>query len=308
MRIALVVFCSVSIVAILAIGLLRAGGQEQTGPAQEDQRRKEVLAQIKRVREASEDPFPFVGALKKLFALANTEELRELKADASESLALDAAWQLVLQSVSAKDAEEGKRINPLEIERFLGLVEGRLRVRLPRVWENAFASVRSAGPGRISLSRPVGEALALLTDIGWVGFQTELIRTKSGYMLKSATRTVDLGPDILSPELDKQSLPRTFAQYDHSLWYVVVFRNQPNNSSNLYCLEESGKLVWKANVYAEGAIDTGGLSLSPIISLTVTDSAVLAFGATSEAYIEGFGKKDGKNLFRFSTYRNRSYP
>jgi hypothetical protein len=93
------------------------------------------------------------GELQLLFRESFSDEadpdfVRKCLADSDDTLSCRAAWQAVKDSVPAKKPSRPADLrapNALAIERFLGFVDGRLRVQMPSWWEDSLRSARLRG-------------------------------------------------------------------------------------------------------------------------------------------------------------------
>lgn len=74
---------------------------------------------------------------------ATDEELRHLiTTDACASVVLAAAWERLLRTSYQREQADERDIGEAEIQRFLGVVEGKMRVELPEWWELGICSAR----------------------------------------------------------------------------------------------------------------------------------------------------------------------
>lgn len=127
----------------VAIALVLMPGIWNSASAQEGAGRKEQ-------RQQATKPS---GRYEKLNAVSDADLHLRLQ-DASDEIALTAAWEEVLRSGINNSATVGP-IEAASLKRFVGYTNGRLKVNFPSWWENAFLGAVAAGRNdvRFRLSR-----------------------------------------------------------------------------------------------------------------------------------------------------------
>jgi hypothetical protein len=189
---------------------------------------------------------------------------------------------------------------------FVGFVEGRLNVVIPRTWEENILSAEANSQMTIqfpNVQRKPG------------GFR----KTASGYFAPSSVdvKTVDNGLHVLMGEsefrLDDALVERSRAKLGRvtglsaliagESCYVALYTDD-SHPYYMHCVErESSKLLWTANVWAglpEGVLSRSGSR--HLVNMVLKDGVLYLFGTCFECgYIEAVEVAGGKSIFRFST-------
>jgi hypothetical protein len=259
----------------------------------------------KRVEELRkrETPEALAEAYCVLFRDATDEELRQLTAHPNSGLALAAGWERVRRTVPVARQKNIVCPDKCVLCRFLGLVEGRVQVPVPRVWCTAVEAAKSYGCSSIQFP-----LLALQHDVEG-GYRVPGVncpvfpegrvsvrREGDRLLLTLNSRTWSL--------LDKGygRPPPVRALLAKDRLFVAVYISAPA-PFHLYALDSSsGDVIWSTKVWAEGGfVDYTGVG-SHEVEMQVQGNCVVVFGVAGGAmYIETFDTSTGKNMWRFGT-------
>lgn len=220
--------------------------------------------------------------------------------DQNESVA--AAWR-----VATVGSPEGK-LGPARVNRFLGLLEARLRVGVPMWWE---AYLQSAVRGKS------GVTFADVDDRRWVvrkgialsGF-CEATLSDGTLSLTTAGKTWALAGGLFE---ELAGLPEDIRGADPAIYIIGAASGEDlvlgfqssgflDGPGRLYCVRH-GRVRWTAR--SPIGIRPGGYSggyWGTFSEIVIRRKHVFIFGAHDEAlYINAFEQASGKQSFRFAT-------
>ena len=280
-----------------------------------------VLENIHKAKDALE----LANAYSELCSVASKEQLGGLKAHRHTGIALQAAWEEVCSTFPAhvrQGQESDTRINPRAMAYFLGFVEGRLRVRLPKWWRQGMAKAGyNDNKSKFDGARNIIE-IPYSDDY----YSPHTDDTPSGPAGTQVVKTVDslhvtVGHETFN--IPKRVLERVMAYFGPGNGDVVVNAGfiiaVPVDAKRfllafhmglgdypLFCVSRpSGKILWEATVFGADWLFPGGVGgklPDSVVDIRVAHGVVYVFGAgPCSAYIQAFSLADGKNLFRFST-------
>ena len=200
-------------------------------------------------------------------------------------------------------------ISPEALQRFLGFVEGRLRVRQPKWWKDAMAKAEygfgtadaqgrevwtSAPPDFYVLRQPGIREIQVPTG-------TSAVPTSGGLRVTVGRETFIVPKSVVAGVKDHCLI--AFPADDDR--FVATLHPGLPVAYPLFCISRSsGKIIWQAQVWLGDNIggSIGGYVPPPPTSIEVADGVVYVFGTGYWlAYVEAFSLADGKNLLRFST-------
>jgi hypothetical protein len=235
------------------------------------------------------------------------EKLVEVQCDSNAGVAIGAAWARVQRTVPVEEQPRPVHPDAEAISRFLGFVEGKLPAPIPKFWEQG---VRKASARKRS----------------FIGFEF-VPKREAGQIVYKPVRG-----DLWAPEgitIEARGLPLYVSNGDvtarlttdifTSKWTIpgprisIAFAGckyfLAHHSSNcwpyyLHRVDAStGQIEWSTEVRAAGGTwDYTGPPGSHSVAIACTDEIVVVFGLDFDAaYIEGFERATGKNLYRFST-------
>jgi hypothetical protein len=258
-----------------------------------------------------------------LFADAPDNRLLELGNEDSSSVAIQARWEFV-RRVKARVAEDRPAEEYMRsLRRFLGFVEGRLRVSVPSWWERLLVR------GRVDID-PIDEFQRPVCRLSWLPNQLQPEdRYSKKYQFAGSldaiwghnelqVSAIEGGTVIVEWQERSISIPskviadarREFRVFGIAAIAcpdkktVVVLHSYGGGSGTALCYDDvTGNEVWKAQFWGDYLHDwRSGVGFYNWIELVHSDGVVYVFGALdSSLYIEGLSVRDGTSVLRFST-------
>jgi hypothetical protein len=220
------------------------------------------------------------------------------------------AWEEVRQSVLSQN--KSSRIAQADIQRFIGFVEGRLRVNVPPWWERILADGRTyekVGPfvkiGDEGYYRESGLGLLCPMNTSVRQADSRVVITVGAQSVTITAETIDK----LAPGARVKAGSYAVVVLMNGVNCFLVFHRGPASRGRYHvcCVEQStGLLRWKADAWHSGIM---GVQVGPRelrdhrVSLAKNDDNIFVFGvAHHAAYINGFRASDGVSILRFSTW------
>jgi hypothetical protein len=249
---------------------------------------------------ASDSPYRASNGYQVLFRSIDSDGLRRLQSNASDSIAIQAAWQQVELTVPERS---GKVVRPDrdKLAWFLGFLEGRARVRVPAWWAEAILDARANRRGNVYAG-----GLNVTADDAHSRPKATLPR-KASVNMKDGKLLVQIGsqsafiPNYLQDSLTADGPGSAVAAIITPTHCLIAAHDCIGYPYNLVCAERStAKIVWTSKVWASWWHDVTG-SHAQSVEVTVQGDRVVVFGVASVGFhAEGFRIKDGANVFRFS--------
>lgn len=217
------------------------------------------------------------------------ERIAELLDSTDASLALFAGWQQVRRALPRDEETSFGNLDPIALSRFLGLVEGRVGMRVPKAWESRFRT------GDTTRSKYT--------------VYKSIQNSSSRRLLRSISRqkdepwSVNLSDRILMITDDR---PRTTANLaiaeDTDSIYVTLYSEYEGESNLMAIDRETGKHKWHSPlIFGDISFFTGTGHWNSL-ELKVNEASVVAFGMRNGSpYINAFDKVTGNATCRFST-------
>jgi len=278
---------------LLSLSILTIGAGE---PRRLDPKIQKLVEQIAAAPDAKTAARVYATLFKK-----PDRKLLMLKQVSQTGVALRAGWEEALLAGRNKriftkemipeipEPTEYPVIKPEAAQRFLGFIEGRLRVQLPSWWEEAVRN--SYGDDPLGPGEPKK------------GLPQEVVRKKEkgGVLLCMGHERVLLGEAVAEQYLSNCDGVAISANPKRCF---IGFYNTVGYPYPLVCLNrETGVPVWEAKVW-DWAFDGGGTSgrWFENVSLVEQGERVFVFGSGACFYIEVFDSKTGANEFRFANY------
>lgn len=245
---------------------------------------------------AADDPEELAWSYHELFMKASEEQLRGLLSHTNDGVALAAGWERVRRTIPEGDELADVKPERTALSRFLGLVEGRLHMPLPPIWEAALQSTSSNGRANIWFGDPdeIGAKVVVHGDA------TENDR-RADFRCEDHQCRVTVGDKTWL--LPSEDLVETmFVELSRTTAFVALYC-WPPASYTLYAIDrESGKAFWTSKVWAHGDLCMWTGRGWHHVELRTRGNAVVVFGVEgSVAYVEEFDAGTGKNLCRFAT-------
>ena len=247
-----------------------------------------------------------------LFAGAAESRLARLKANDEDRIAIYAAWEQVLRANPTDPAiEKGVQPTATSLARFVGFVEGRLRVETPGWWQQhlqsallfhqhvpEFRLLQEVTDQNLGLDRRFSAGLKVMPEI-------EIDQNLEGHVVvKKGADSCIVDKDVMRDAQSTHSVDSLAAAFADGTGYVGLHASVPW-PYRLYAIDQkTGTEFWRAEVWAYGdsfsGAGNGGYHLVEIV--VIDDDAVAIFGGGIECmYIEIFKRKDGLPLLRFGT-------
>jgi|GEM_PF-3182211 len=262
----------------------------------DDVPKQDIAASILRAT----DELTHTDAISRVYLHAGSHLLNQLARHRDSGIALTGAWARVV--AAARTAQSGKQEGTpqrsafqADLERFLGFVEGRLRITPPADWVRLVRMTEATADWGIQF----GE---------FYRFRKESLRLDGVVFRNGSVRRdgddlqVTLGSEQyrLRDALLKSKRPYGVVGAISGDLAVTALITSHGLSYPLMALDKrSGEVKWSADVWALG--DGGGSGLGDHWSnLVIENKNVYVFGiATNGLYIEAFSLQDGTVAFRF---------
>lgn len=244
---------------------------------------------------------------------ATAESVERFKAHSCTGLALQAAWADVKQFISAKrpsrddsPGEETRKLPVVTTAKFIGFVEGRLRVSPPKWWKEDLSRARG------SLDTDTGLLLLYIRQKKNLYSRVEGSRDDSvDLFTRGAISNVQASGETLSIECEHGSfeVPHThrgpchvFGKTVGTAQCIVLVHGQ-TPWGTLFCVDvKEDKVVWSQRLWCDAAPWVRSGAFTHASETRVRGDVVYVFGMCNDVvYIEGFRLADGKAEFRFST-------
>jgi hypothetical protein len=248
-----------------------------------------------------ESPQQLSSAYSSVFAGVTCSEIDGLVEAVHDEIALGAGWLRLSRCSATNDAEQGTD-RKAKLERFMGLVEGRLRITPPAWWEQSVSSFFDRdiiNKAHVSLEKEDRR----MAEAGlWVPRKTSFKRSENNVRVHRGENACELPKQIADAVsgiwIDSLQIKFTKEQY-----YVVLFGPYPRPAT-IYCVKREGnKLRWKELIWLGKPIIGGSGTTAHWLELYPIRDKVYVFGIWGdEAYIEAFQATDGKDVLRFSTH------
>jgi hypothetical protein len=243
------------------------------------------------------------------FVTARDSELSALEAHSSPGVAFAAAWERA-RRVLVNPATGDRLERYGSMCRFVGFVEGRLRVRTPEAWRNLLFSAQAVPQTRTDVrswvhfglpGNDIKSSSTAAIDVATPDSATIIERSGHAY-LRVGRQETPLPAEVVDAKdsFFYGGIPEPVLTQDTCV--VAVYRLRPYGFP-LYCLSRhDGAVQWKEDVWAGGGLEHyEGVGFHRVW-LAKDASSVIVFGVGDDAaYIEGFQLNDGTNWFRFCT-------
>jgi len=294
-----------------AIGIALAQNPQPESIAQE------AIAQIMHATE----PRDLIRARSAVFEHATMEQIHDLKMSNQHSVALYAAWRELI--CNSQLAMKHGRLEEAAVQRFMGFVEGRLMMRLPTWWQQTLQSARVLdtlpplfeAPDWQSTYRSKGVAvlrsppyICRVGDCESTKVQPE--RSEFGAPADVAFRSENenlivtvAGRSVTLPSalFERESFGQLDVLLEGKHCYLAL-HTERGYAFPLICVSEDGGVKWRTIVWSAACRGSTGYGYQQV-TLSADEVTITVFGAEPHAlFIERFDKKDGKNVFRFSTW------
>lgn len=246
---------------------------------------------------------------------ADSSALAEYRRSDDCGLALQAAWQPVREEApSHLDEERTVKVGTLvSAHRFVGFVEGRLRVTLPKWWVRLLLNAYTDADGFVWAQteipiegKPISKKVPRYFQFDGSKWVASDDKTLSIGDLQSITLR---GAEYRLPhEIAEKGVQQAFFDLltetaDAKVQLVAVYEEH-SNGFPMYGFDRADKhVLWTADVgFGSPRSGAFGPGIVHNVQLVINGDTVYVYGfdATS-AYVEAFAINNGTNLFRFGT-------
>jgi hypothetical protein len=262
---------------------------------------QETLSERVRAVTDATSPDAAAEASRALLNPASRAELRELLGQSNSGVALYAGWEQLRRTLPNEHQPVPIAIDPIEAARFAGLLEGRLMTALPRAWEQSLLHGEASDRESCSFPIPRPSTKQVGSDLHTIdNMQVRASDSVVRVLLNSHQWNIE--NDLLSAARRSGPIDAFSAVSDGTHCYVSL-HSMSAAPFRLYCFDgPSSRIAWTAHVWGEGGrVRTAGVRVNAVW-LVIAHDELCVFGATGlSLYVEGFARKNGDNLFRFST-------
>jgi hypothetical protein len=237
-----------------------------------------------------------------LFQDASPDTIQTLVTHQDETVALAAGWMRMKNTLRDEKADEPREAEA-PTQRFLGLIEGRLKVSPPAWWGRGITKIFRADDFKSIYSALDKEDRLWTKNNIWTPKGVLLKQQDAGYFIKTGEKRCQL-PDKI---LEDISFPPPFltgmrVTFKQTRCYLAVSGQFPQNSK-IYSIDRgSGKILWSSDIWVARIIR--GSTGSTLHWLEIIDKRdqIYVFGIWGDSpYVEAFQKDDGQNVFRFGS-------
>jgi hypothetical protein len=253
---------------------------------------------------AAKDPSRAASDYGALFKSATTEDLRRLQMNSSDTIAIQAAWEEVEQTVPVKP-DQVVRPDREKLTRFLGFLEGRARVRAPEWWAEALLDARANRRGNLYAGGlNIGERRASRTSAALPRSAT--FDSKDGKpVVRLGAVSVPVAEDLRDKLKGTKFFDGVSALITSSHCYIAAY-DDVGYPYRLACVERaSAKTLWVTEVWESWWANATGQHRQ-WVEVTEQGDRIVVFGVASAGFhVEAFRADDGVNVLRFSNSYSR---
>jgi hypothetical protein len=253
-------------------------------------------------------PYHFSGAkspdeladrIEKLLSHSTRGDLGRILSVRDSTAAIAAGWQRVRLTMPETKQDEWVVPDSLAISRFLGLIEGRFSVSVPKVWEETVRSI--TGYSRETVWFPARLDLLLLKrDIAEWRVEADRgnwLVTKGNYQI------------VLPAEDRAGPVENAVVELAESKTYVAMYGSSTIGYKLFAVDPTSRKVIWTSEVWGPSMVRPRGALILireggdwHFVTIRSSGDLVAVFGISGGAvYLEAFDSKTGENRCRFST-------
>jgi hypothetical protein len=243
-------------------------------------------------------PEELAARIAQLLSTSTRSDLDRLASAPDCTAAIAAGWERVRRTMPSTELEDVVPPDLLAITRFLGLIEGRLQVPIPKTWEETVKS--ATGHGQKNIWFPPRPDLALAARRGerW-----PLERDGAHWLLKNERRLIKL-----PAEAGLGLVSNATAECAGESVYVAVYGSL-SDAYRLFALhQDNGQIMWSSKVWGPSKVWPRGVIVNisgsdwHVVTMRASDEMLTVFGFSGRAvYVEAFDRKTGENRCRFST-------
>ena len=240
-------------------------------------------------------PEELAGRIAKLLPTSTGLELDFLVSASDCTTAFAAGWERVRQTMPESQEEGTARPDPLAITRFLGLIEGRLRVPVPKEWEAFLMSARGRDRNHIYFLPGEREQIERQAP-NWT-----LEREGANWLVKQDKQVIKIPAARKSDGLSDAAVERV-----GNCAYVALYGPF---KYKLFAIDQNdGRIMWSSTVWGASKVWPPGVFVMYSgggcyhVNICSSGETLVVFGLSDLAmYIEVFDRATGLNRCRFST-------
>jgi hypothetical protein len=244
-------------------------------------------------------------AITKLFKILSTDQIRDLKEHEHDTIAIAAAWHEVRETFAETTKPDtlpqcGAKIDQAALERFLGFVEGRLRIRLPKVWQESCRHPRVYSPRSIRI-QTFKYWPRHSTDAGFSApLSVQATKEDGRVTVNTDVGECQLPKSVLSK---KDLLAGSLAAAIDTEYCVCAFYNEIGYGYKLHCVNlKKESVVWTKPVFAGFYGGVSGTGYQSRVSIHLKAGHAFVFGTClMGSYVEVFSLKTGQPTCRFTS-------
>jgi hypothetical protein len=242
-------------------------------------------------------PRELAVGISKLLSSSPRSELGRLASVPDCTTAMAAGWERVRRTMPETEQEDAVGPDLLAISRFLGLIEGRLHVPIPKTWEETVKSATGRGQRNIWFP-PRSDLLLPERNFEWL-----VERDGAQWLVKKDSQLIkvpagnDLGP-----------LSRARVECTRERAYVAVYGSLSDAYPLIAVDQANGKVLWSSKVWGTSKVWPRGIIVNTsgsdwhVVTMRSSSETLVIFGFSSRAvYVEAFDRNTGENRCRFST-------
>jgi len=208
-----------------------------------------------------------------------------------------AGWERVRRTLPETEQDDNVTPDLLAITRFLGLIEGRLQVPIPKTWEETVKAAHGRSQRSIGFPRSDLVLVARASEEKW-----RVERDGAHWLVKKDSQLIKLPAEdalgwVLHATVECAGEKAYVALYGAPFAYTLFATDKSN-----------GKVIWSSKVWGPSKVWPPGVIVNTsgsdwhVVTTRSSGETLVVFGFSGSAvYIEVFDCKTGENRCRFST-------
>jgi len=245
----------------------------------------------------------YVEFYRKLFAVCWKAELETLSTNKNDSIATQAAWEIVTLTVPEQNGPKAYRPNPKKLQWFIGFLEGRNRIVTPKWWREVVLDARANRRDNIypgELKKRIYHRSDLKGVRCPVG--ASVTETDKTVTHRHGDDSITLPEELLCRADSGALWCNVSCTFTDERCFVAVHDNV-GYSHDVACIDrKTGSIVRKSKACGCWWGGTTGQHHSWVTFVLSDDGRLFVFGSGSVGfYAHGFDGSNGKTLMRFSS-------
>jgi hypothetical protein len=236
------------------------------------------------------------------FQRVTMSRIEELEQDPNTGIALRASWERVRRTASLHDVPRPQPVGRNEMERFLRLVDARLKVPVPTWWSEMTLTAQAYSRDNIFFLSPK-DAPYYQSDSGiLVPKDLTVVRSASGVLIAAPSK-YQITPKVFD-EISHGTSPIALSALVGETRAFVAIHTTRGFSYRLFAIDRTNaSVLWSSQVKAHtvpfGVYSGFGFHF---VALVEKGELLYVFGAADDSvYVEAFSTDNGTNVFRFCT-------